>query len=70
MSMRVSASGLLQAGKELSLEWDQTREHWNDVKSREFEESFLSDLPHHLGRAADVIGEIDALLRKVRSDCE
>jgi len=70
MSMRVSASALLQAGKELALDWDETKAHWHDVKSREFEEKFLSELPHHLGRTAEVISEIDALLRKVRSDCE
>ena len=70
MSMRVSATALMQAGKELLLDWDQTKASWHDVKSREFEERFLSELPHHLGRSADVIAEIDALLRKVRSDCE
>ena len=70
MSIRVSASNLVQAVKELSVEWQETKSYWRDVKSREFEQKFLDDLPHHLARATTVIEELDALLRKVKSDCE
>ncbi len=70
MSSRTSAANLSQAVKDLLLEWDQTRFAWRDAKSREFEETYLQDLPHHAARAAAVIEEIDAILRKVRLDCE
>ena len=70
MSTRDSATQLVQAMKELSVEWDQTRAYWHDVKSLEFEEKFLAELPHHIKRAADAMEEIDAVLRKVRNDCE
>ncbi len=70
MSAKVSGSNLIQAAKDLSLEWEQTRAHWHDVKSREFEQTYLADLPSHVTRAAQIIEEIDVVLRKIRSDCE
>jgi hypothetical protein len=70
MSSRVSAAPLVQAVKELSLEWDLTRSYWRDVKSQEFEKKFLKELPHHVTRAREAITELDAVLGKVRSDCE
>ena len=70
MNTRTSAANLGQAVKELSIEWQRTRSHWRDVKSTEFEQKFLDDLPSSIARATAVIEEIDAILRKVRSDCE
>jgi hypothetical protein len=70
MNIRVCASNLSQVTKQLRADWEQTKTSWHDVKSREFEENYLETLPHAVARAATVIEEIDALLRKVRSDCE
>lgn len=70
MNVRVSASNLTQAAKELSAEWQRTKESWHDVKSREFEETYLAELPLAMQRAVTVIEEIDALLRKVKAECE
>lgn len=70
MNTRVSASNLIQAAKELSAEWHRTKESWRDVKAREFEDKFLDPLPGYIARASRVMEEVDALLRKVRKDCE
>lgn len=70
MSVKASASNLVQAVKELMFEWDQTKALWNDVKSREFEHKFLEDLPGNAVRTTAVMEELDGLLKKVRSDCE
>ncbi len=70
MNIRVSASNLSQATKQLSAEWQRTKSTWHDVKSNEFEEAYLTSLPHAVSRAATVIEEIEMLLRKVRSECE
>lgn len=70
MSARTSAVQLVQAMKQLSVKWEQTRVSWHDVKSAEFEEKFLTELPQHIQRAADAMGEIEDILRKARSDCE
>jgi hypothetical protein len=70
MNVRASASNLVQAGKELRAEWEQTTDAWRDAKAGEFAKSYLEDLPHHIARTAAAIEELDALLRKVRLDCE
>jgi hypothetical protein len=70
MSIRVSASNLSQSAKQLAAEWQQAKQSWHDVKSQEFEETYLEILPHAISRATIVIEELDKILRKVRSDCE
>ena len=70
MSIRGSASNLGQAVKDLTVEWKETRTHWRDLKSLEFERKYLEDLPHYVARATTVIEELDGLLRKVRAACE
>lgn len=70
MSAAAGGAVLLQAMKELSAEWDQARSNWRDAKSRDFEETYLVELPQHIRRAAEAMEEIDAVLRKVRADCE
>jgi len=63
-------NNLAQAWKNLSAEWQQTRTFWRDAKAAEFEKTYLAALPHHVARAVTVTAEINALLRKVRHDCE
>jgi hypothetical protein len=70
MSTKGSASTLAQSLKELSIEWQQTKAYWRDAKCQEFERKYINDLPTHVTRAIEAIGEIDVLLRKVRKDCE
>ncbi|MEO6052426.1 MAG: hypothetical protein ABIP97_00285 [Chthoniobacterales bacterium] len=70
MSTHVSATTLIQAMKEITRSWEDTRTHWRDVKSQEFEQKYLEELPHHIARAGAAIEELNGILRKVRSDCE
>ncbi|HEY5792205.1 MAG TPA: hypothetical protein VIS74_02840 [Chthoniobacterales bacterium] len=70
MSGRVNAAPLVQAGRDLLLEWEQVRERWSDANRREFEKQFLAELPLEIARVAEVVAEIDVILRKVRNDCE
>jgi hypothetical protein len=70
MSTKGSAANLVQAAKDLANEWEQTKSHWHDVKSQEFEHKYLEDLPGNVRRAALMIEEIDVVLRKIRSECE
>lgn len=70
MSAKESGANLVQALKELSLKWQETKSHWHDVKSQQFEHEYLEDLPDHIQRTMSVMQEIDVLLKKVRSDCE
>jgi hypothetical protein len=70
MNTRVSAANLMQSAKDLSIEWQATKESWRDVKAREFEERFLDPLPGYISRAVRAMEEVDAILKRVRSDCE
>lgn len=70
MNTRATAANLAQATKDLSIAWQQTKSSWRDVKSAEFEGKFLDPLPGYIVRASAAIEELDALLRKVKADCE
>lgn len=70
MSTSANAAQLVQVTKNFFLDWDQTRERWRDAKSREFEDQFLKEIPHHISHAVEAIDEISSLIGKVRKDCE
>ena len=70
MSTAGSASNLVQAARDLSNDWQQTKISWHDVKSQEFERQYLDPLPGHVDRTVAVLQELNLLLRKVRSECE
>ena len=70
MSAVGSKGRLLGASKELSLKWEDTKNHWRDEKSREFERKYLQELFAGMEKAITVIEKLDESLKKVRSDCE
>lgn len=70
MSNTESNATLLQAMKELSVQWQHTKGFWRDVKAAEFEQRFLDGFPNLVARTSTAIDEITALLRKVQNDCE
>jgi hypothetical protein len=70
MSTQGSAANLAQAARTINLEWEKTKTHWRDVKSQEFEQNYLADLPGQVSSALKAMEDMDLLLKKVRSDCE
>jgi Cdc6-like AAA superfamily ATPase len=70
MNASGSAANLVQSLKNLNNEWEVTKSYWHDIKSQEFERHYLEPLPGHIATAITVMEEIDALLKKIRSDCE
>ncbi len=70
MNTRTSAANLAQAMKKLTLEWQETRAQWRDAKAIEFDNTYLEILPQQVARATAAIDELEALLKKVRRDCE
>jgi hypothetical protein len=70
MSTADSSSNLLQAARDLSSQWEQTKVFWSDIKRREFGEKYIDVMPFHVERAAAVLEELNGLLKKVRSECE
>jgi hypothetical protein len=70
MSTRVTSAILEEAAKKLQMEWQQTRSTWTDAKSLEFQKTYLEPLPPLVAQAGNAVEELNALLSKVRHDCE
>ena len=70
MSATGSKGRLAGASKELALKWEETKNHWRDERSREFERKYLLELFAGMDRTVTVIEKLDELLKKVRNDCE
>lgn len=70
MSLAANRSRLAGITRELSLQWEHTRNFWRDQKSDEFEKKYLEELFVHADKTMAIIEKLDELLKKVRSDCE
>jgi hypothetical protein len=70
--VNVSTNGkvVLAATRELSRKWNDTKEHWRDSKSDEFEREYLADLLSDVERAMPILEELDRLISTVRRECE
>lgn len=70
MSLGGNAVRLSTVTKQLLIQWDQTKEHWKDAKSAEFESKYLDELRQGVDRAVMVIEQLDKIITKVKKDCE
>ncbi len=68
--MNASATRLEALTRELRLQWQQTRQYWDDAKSREFEQKYLQELFAGVDKAVAVIEQLDKLISKIKKDCE
>jgi hypothetical protein len=68
--MKGSGTRLEAITKELRLQWQQTKEHWTDAKSLEFEQRFLEELFMSVDRSVSAIDQLDKLVTKIKKDCE
>ena len=70
MSLSGNRSRLAAITKELVLEWQQTKNYWNDAKSQEFEHRYLVELFARVDKTVTVIEKLDEVLGRVRRECE
>ena len=56
--------------RDISLRWAETKNHWRDAKSDEFERKFMVELDANVNRAMTILDKLEELLKKVRNDCE
>jgi len=70
MNLSGNKSRLVGLTRELILEWDETKTHWRDLKSAEFECQYLTELSANVNRAVLVLDQLEELLKKTRSECE
>lgn len=68
--MNASQNRLAGLTNNLRAEWEQTKHHWNDAKSREFEQRFLTDLFSSVNQTINHIESLERVLAKIRQDCE
>ena len=70
MNVNASKSRLIGLTREISVQWEDTKNYWRDGKSEEFDKRFMNELGYQVSRAVTVVEQLDELLKKVRSDCE
>ncbi len=70
MSVQAGRTQLVTATKDLMLNWEQTRQHWRDSRSDEFERNYLAGLLPAVERAAGAISELGVVLARIRHECE
>ena len=70
MNLSSTRSRLVAVTKELMLRWQETKNSWKDDKSLEFEHRYLEELFIRVDKAVTVIEKLDALLAKIKKDCE
>jgi hypothetical protein len=68
--MSASGSRLEALTKQLHVDWQQTKTHWHDVKSQEFEQTYLQELMSTVDKSVAAIDQLDKLLSKITKDCE
>jgi hypothetical protein len=56
--------------KEISLRWADTKNHWRDAKSAEFEQRFMQELFPRVNQAAASVEKLEELFKRIRKDCE
>ena len=68
--MSASQNRLAGLTNNLRAEWEQTKHHWNDAKSREFEQKFLTELFSGVNQTITHIESLERVLAKIRQDCD
>jgi len=61
---------LSKATKELLEKWNQAKEIWTDAQSRDFEKNVLTILEQDVRGAFSALDRMDAIIQKIRTDCE
>jgi hypothetical protein len=69
MSAAASAS-LESSTRDILVAWERTREQWRDAKAAQFGHQFIEPLPDLAFQARDAMNHLEALLRKIKHDCE
>lgn len=70
MSLNSTRTRLTTLTKQLSIRWQETREHWQDAKAAEFEKRHLDELFNRVNTAAASMEDLERVLAKIHRDCE
>jgi len=70
MNLSSSKNRLVAITKELSKRWEETKNHWRDAKSQEFEQRYMIELFANVDKTITVMDKLNEVISKVRKDCE
>ena len=70
MSLSGNKSRMAGLTKEISLRWADTKNHWRDARSAEFERRFMQELAPRVSQAAAAVDKLDELFKLIRKECE
>ena len=70
MNLSGNKGRLVGLTREILLRWEETKTHWHDPRSEEFERRFIQELSASVNRTVLIVEKLDEVLKKVRSDCE
>lgn len=70
MTLNSTRTRLTALTKQLSIRWNETREHWQDAKAAEFEKRHLDELFNRVNTAAASMEDLERVLAKIHRDCE
>ena len=70
MNLGGTKNRLVSLTKELAAQWGETKNHWWDAKTREFDRRYIVELIVNVDRAVTASEQLDEVLTKVRKDCE
>ena len=69
MSAIEGRAKLVQAGKKLLSDWQQTRENWRDENARSFEQQYMAPLEASIRGAVLAMERMNSALEGARHDC-
>ena len=70
MNILANRTRLLAIARELSSQWQDTREKWRDQRAVQFEREFLDEIVQGVNTTGATITDLDKLITKIRHDCE
>ncbi|MGA2280853.1 MAG: hypothetical protein ABSG80_11190 [Verrucomicrobiota bacterium] len=70
MNLSGNKNRLVAITKEISNRWNETKNHWHDAKSQEFEQHYMTELFANVDKTITVMDKLNELMNKVRKDCE
>lgn len=69
MSLNPALRNIHQGVKDLIVEWQVTKEQWNDAASRDFEKKYLQPLEPAARSALTALTQMEEVIQRARRDC-
>ncbi len=70
MNLNGNKSRLMGLTKEISLRWAETKNHWRDARSAEFDHRFMQEMIPRVNQAATAVEKLEELFKRIRKECE